>query len=649
MPLADEATQIVQPSSSPEVPLAALATHLRSTIHSDSVVPDSEELAGTQRDEEGLYTNHPPKGPSMVLSSRNDEQQQDLPETSYETFPIGPPQKLAAVSSPPSEIPPSAPPHDDEQDFTETNYETVPVGPPAPTKRSAVSIADATAGPSKPKQVSKSTRRTSAASKGARLAGRKRKISEAASEKDKRTRARSLAVRQARKTSSPFAHDDSLSRSVSLAAASDPSPQTPGEEAQTGEEDDLSSDSIVRVLAYWREDHCFYPGTIKSVTAGGDFEVVFDDTFTRYLSPRDLRVCRLRRGDVVVFTGEMSESQGKRLEGLQRVVRVERGLSGQDADGPLFRDDVVVTLPADLDEAHEEGVTKGRILLEAVKVPTRPKRVVGRTLDDRKLTAKRISAIEELFAEKEHVSGPDDTRKARRAASPPPVRFRKGSSRPVTPAAPVSEGSNLFKGMSFLLTYHGAPPGNSNMPKRSRSSSSSHATTKEEMIRVIRAHGGLVVDDFESLVSISPSGGGIVFHQSPERDSTILLLADKPLRTLKYLGSLALGLPCVSTRWVELCAKQNVRLDWKRFMIPAGFSADLGTYAVGPQSGLAAEEAFDLGSVRRRHEGMQLLEGKTCLCVEGKGIGSKDVCSYFLFFGVWHMNSLADPPIFDSE
>jgi hypothetical protein len=566
----DEHARIPILPSSPDIPLAALAGKSHSTIHSDSVVPDSE-LAATQRDDVGLD----PCDEIGVVEDRSMVNRQPSPARNVaRSKPI--PQPIARVLA------------DDDVDqgiSGQADHDAVPTAPTSAT-----------------------TRNLSRASKTDNSSARKRKAPE---DVEKGTRRKSRRSSNSRKEIVP---NNTPRPSVSPRRRVASSPPQSRSEARRDDADSGTdaSESLIRVLAYWRDDHCLYPGSVRSISASGDFEVIFDDTFTKRLSSRDLRVCQFRQGDIVIYTG--TESQSKQLEGQQRVVRVERAVTGEDAAGPHFRHDVVVTLPVDLDTAQEEGVTEGRILVEAVKVPAKPKRFLSR-FDDRKLTAERISAMKDFLSKREDTV--DRRQKSRRATSPPEARFR-------TAEPSVSHGP-MFRGMTFILTHRDISTEEIDVAARF------HNTSKESILRILKDNGGHVVDDFESLVSApssihSPaSGDNLVFHEPRIRDSTILLIADRPIRTPKYFCSLALGLPCVSTRWVELCEREKSLFDWKPFMMPAGFSEDMGTYAVGFQGGLAAEVAFNMESVKRRHARMRVLEGKSCVCVTGKGTGSKDV------------------------
>ncbi|KAL8636452.1 MAG: hypothetical protein Q9228_006154 [Teloschistes exilis] len=50
------------------------------------------------------------------------------------------------------------------------------------------------------------------------------------------------------------------------------------------------------------------------------------------------------------------------------------------------------------------------------------------------------------------------------------------------------------------------------------------------------------------------------------------LLADKHSRSIKYIQALALGIPCLSTRWVQDCVSKQRLLPWDTYLLAAGES-----------------------------------------------------------------------------
>ncbi|MCJ1482212.1 hypothetical protein MMC06_002375 [Schaereria dolodes] len=53
------------------------------------------------------------------------------------------------------------------------------------------------------------------------------------------------------------------------------------------------------------------------------------------------------------------------------------------------------------------------------------------------------------------------------------------------------------------------------------------------------------------------------------------LIADKHCRTAKYLQTLALGIPCLATRWIEDCVNKQRLVPWEPYLLPSGESTFL--------------------------------------------------------------------------
>ena len=138
--------------------------------------------------------------------------------------------------------------------------------------------------------------------------------------------------------------------------------------------------------------------------------------------------------------------------------------------------------------------------------------------------------------------------------STPSSRSRRLAASTGLPAtASLGTGSGRFANMCFAISYDN--PGR-----------------KNELTNLITSNGGFVL-----------SSG---FHELFQPDAMILkpqyanlgftaLLADKHSRKEKYLQALALGLPCLSGRWLEACIASGSLVDWQSYLLPAGESDEL--------------------------------------------------------------------------
>ena len=99
-----------------------------------------------------------------------------------------------------------------------------------------------------------------------------------------------------------------------------------------------------------------------------------------------------------------------------------------------------------------------------------------------------------------------------------------------------------------------------------------------------------------------------------------LLLADTHCRTLKYFQALALGVPCIHTRWVSDCVRTGRLLDWRPYLLASGQSSFLGeatcsrTLTFNPLSGGTVALSEMIGTREK------FLQGRKVLLVGG-GVG----------------------------
>ena len=54
------------------------------------------------------------------------------------------------------------------------------------------------------------------------------------------------------------------------------------------------------------------------------------------------------------------------------------------------------------------------------------------------------------------------------------------------------------------------------------------------------------------------------------------LIADRYCRRAKFVQALALGIPCLATRWITDCVAKQQLLAWEPYLLPSGESSFLG-------------------------------------------------------------------------
>ena len=117
---------------------------------------------------------------------------------------------------------------------------------------------------------------------------------------------------------------------------------------------------------------------------------------------------------------------------------------------------------------------------------------------------------------------------------------------------------NIFAGLAFLVTGVGR---DKHEPEESDSESERVEFNREHLKRQIEAGGGVVLSSFT---------------QSQISSAECFLISHTHQRTQKYFQSLASGIPCVSHMWINDSCTCNRRLDYKRYLLPAGESLEEG-------------------------------------------------------------------------
>ncbi|PQE23776.1 family decarboxylase protein [Rutstroemia sp. NJR-2017a BBW] len=137
---------------------------------------------------------------------------------------------------------------------------------------------------------------------------------------------------------------------------------------------------------------------------------------------------------------------------------------------------------------------------------------------------------------------------------------------------------------------------------------------KDDVTRLIKQHGGRLLDDgFEKL--FTPIKTPTKAHPEDERSELeiapseanvgfVALIADEHSRKAKYMQALALGLPCISGRWIHDCIAKSSIIDWMPYLLSSGQSSFLGGDAT-------LSDTFA--------DRPKLLEGKSVLIITGRG------------------------------
>ncbi|KAF7960132.1 hypothetical protein EAE96_001731 [Botrytis aclada] len=171
---------------------------------------------------------------------------------------------------------------------------------------------------------------------------------------------------------------------------------------------------------------------------------------------------------------------------------------------------------------------------------------------------------------------------------------------------------SLFEGMAFAVSYVDA------------------GKDKQVAIRLIKQHGGRILDDgFENLFTptIPPSKSRTGSSETGEAELEIAsselnigfvaLIADEHSRKAKYMQALALGLPCISGRWISHCVEKCTIIDWLPYLLSAGNSSFLGGAVKSRYLRPYSASNANLNDIFTQR--LKLLDGKSILIVTGKG------------------------------
>jgi hypothetical protein len=157
---------------------------------------------------------------------------------------------------------------------------------------------------------------------------------------------------------------------------------------------------------------------------------------------------------------------------------------------------------------------------------------------------------------------------------------------------------------------------------------------KQQVLGLIRKNGGRVLEkgfdelfDMNTLQTSSVARTNESGSLSSGNDPTLTaaargvgfacVIADEHSRRVKFMQALALGLPCISGRWIEHCVARKEILDWDQYHLAAGESSFLGG-AIRSRN-LQSYPAITANFANRFESRPKLLTGKSILLIRGKG------------------------------
>ena len=312
-----------------------------------------------------------------------------------------------------------------------------------------------------------------------------------------------------------------------------------------------------RCFGLWRDDGYYYSGTIESVSRE-HFNVKFDDGNTGKLRSNEIRRCELEKGDYVLYFPDDSETetQAESRVGEFRVSKIDRneredGEDEGEEGRPLEAMDVAIVKEAA--NFGEDSSQSQRFLVEAIRIsPLR-----SHQFNNRKLTPDEIDAFEG---------------KVRSNAKPLPVI--PPPTRPDISAFEDNDKKNwgLFGRIAFLVTYASSKsPSEPNVKELK-------PVDRERFLDKLKDNGATIIDWehlFEAGIDKRTKKPQVSFPPTDFNGiDTILLLADRPTTTMKFLIALALGIPCCS---LEFAGASIKAVSFSAFSLSLSRSSELIT------------------------------------------------------------------------
>jgi hypothetical protein len=239
-----------------------------------------------------------------------------------------------------------------------------------------------------------------------------------------------------------------------------------------------------------------------------------------------------------------------------------------------------------------------RALEEETPAPTKKPSPRGRPRKAKaepEKTSKRKSTVPTNDPVPTRSSKRQSTSNAPRDSSTDPLALPATSE---TTVGRVKKSVKLFSKMAFAVSYV------------------SQQQEKDVVISLITGNGGSILEEgFDSLFQLA--GQEIVLSPAAHGFGFAALIADEHSRKAKYMQALALGLPCISGRWISACVSEGKVLEWAPYLLCAGQSSFLGnairSRTIKPYS---AVDACLPDTFANREK---LLGGKSILLVTGKG------------------------------
>ncbi|XP_071167945.1 TP53-binding protein 1-like [Mytilus edulis] len=373
-----------------------------------------------------------------------------------------------------------------------------------------------------------------------------------------------------------------------------------------------SKEIDARIMAKWKDTH-FYPGVIKEVLGKSRYKVRFDDGDVLVIKGCDILLIdklpvsqpvMVLSKDGYFYPGTITEETEKGNV-IQYTVLQGNGQSAKFRSSQvILSEDQAACLIADLqcrlgdqsEDTEEPTVHNANVSLENLVMGKRRKESryeqLNMSTEEPKPGPSSIKKSKTPFSptpgKRKKISGPSTStpRVAKRrkiegdaateSTTPPsgdtsPISHRRS---PRKGKGPANLPQKLFQGMYFMFTQvkktYDIVAREKEMLRDSAQETSAEESGPDDEEKVpfdkdflksqITREGGIILDKINSS-----------FLQNK---SSVFLISNSYVRTVKYFQALAAGYPCVSHRWILDSVSQQTLLDYKSYMLQAGISIE---------------------------------------------------------------------------
>ncbi|KAI0282996.1 hypothetical protein BGY98DRAFT_911778 [Russula aff. rugulosa BPL654] len=276
--------------------------------------------------------------------------------------------------------------------------------------------------------------------------------------------------------------------------------------------------TATRVFALWRQDAAYFSGIVFERVGQSDrFKINFDDGDEDLVDLKNLRRLELQIGDRVSIIESHEKATVANVDGQHQ--------------------DTVTVRLADDSSAELE------IKVSGLKIQSR---AIRSQWGDRTLNADEIMTLV-----------------SRTKLETPTTSLRNSS---------ASLSKRLLSKVGIVVTL---------------SVGRDWEREKEMITRIIRTNGGTVLDDWSDIFSLAGEYSSNKKRWVITSDNIgaelkddvhqVFLVSDAANAKPRFLTALALGIPCLSIEWLrDLSSNQCAVSDWRRYLLPAGYSDSLG-------------------------------------------------------------------------